>query len=195
MKTSDFATTCSVTLDTLFSPSNLSFLKCKTGRFEQSHLCQLPFSSKIIFMSVLFNRKFIDYPLFPGVVLADGNNSQHLPSKRLLSVWRRDTHNITRKVQGLSPGLSEHKERHCLSLFRLLKLNTTGWGADKQQKFISHSSRHWKSKIEMPAWLGEGLLPALRPYCIFTWWKGLESSVGSLLQGPWAIQEGSILTT
>lgn len=95
MKTSDFATTCSVTLDMLFSLSNLSFLKCKTGRFEQGHLCQLPFSSKITFMSVLFNRKFIDYPLFPDVVLADGNNSQRLPSKMSLSMWRRDTHNIT----------------------------------------------------------------------------------------------------
>lgn len=69
MKTSAFATSYSVTVGKLFSPSDLSFPKCKIRIFEHDHL-QLPFSSEVIFNSVLFNRTCMDYTLFSGVVLA-----------------------------------------------------------------------------------------------------------------------------
>lgn len=36
-------------------------------------ICKFPFSSKTIFISVVYSRKRIDYPLFPGIVLTDGN--------------------------------------------------------------------------------------------------------------------------
>lgn len=69
MKNSAFATSCSVTVGKLFILSGLSFPRNKIRIFEQNHL-QLPFSSEIIFSSVLFNRTGMDYPLFSGVFLA-----------------------------------------------------------------------------------------------------------------------------
>ena len=50
----------------------------------------------------------------------------------------------------------------CLSLFRLLYQNTTAWVHYKQQKLISHGSRHWESGIRTRAWLGEGPLLGCR---------------------------------
>lgn len=48
--------------------------------------------------------------------------------------------------------------------------NTTGWVACEQQKFVSHSTGGWQSKIRVPAWLsfvsGEGPLQGCRlPTC------------------------------
>lgn len=69
MKISAFATSYGVTVGKLFSPSGLSLPKYKVRIFEQDHL-QLPFSSEVIFNSVLFNRTCMDYTSFSGVVLA-----------------------------------------------------------------------------------------------------------------------------
>lgn len=66
---SAFATSCSVTVGKLFTLSGLSFPKYKIRIFEQDHV-QFPSSSAVIFNSVVFNRKCMDYPLFSGVVLA-----------------------------------------------------------------------------------------------------------------------------
>lgn len=77
MKMSAFATSCSVTVGKLFNPSGLSFPKYRIRIFKQDHL-QLPFSSEVIFNSVLFNRICMDYVLFSGVVLAKGIQRQCL---------------------------------------------------------------------------------------------------------------------
>ena len=64
---------------------------------------------------------------------------------------------------------------YCFSLFRLLQQSTTDWLAYKQQKFISHSSGVWKTKMGMPACSDECLTRTL------TLQKGLGSSVRALL--------------
>ena len=48
------------------------------------------------------------------------------------------------------------RTKDVFSLFRLLYQNSIGLIVYKQQKFISHSSGGWKSKVRVPAWLGEG---------------------------------------
>jgi hypothetical protein len=48
---------------------------------------------------------------------------------------------------------------HCDLIF-LLQQNTRDWVVYKQQKFISHSSRGWKSEVEVEVEHGQVLVPS-----------------------------------
>lgn len=46
--------------------------------------------------------------------------------------------------------------RSHISLLLLLQQNSRDWVVCKEQKYISHSFRIWKSKIRLSAWSGSG---------------------------------------
>ena len=89
--------------------------------------------------------------------------------------------------------------RPCLSLFGLIKYQTLAY---KQQKFISHSSGGWKSKIRVPAQLSshEGPLLGygwLTSRCVLTRQRaGRESKLScDTYRATNAIHEDSTLLT
>lgn len=51
--------------------------------------------------------------------------------------------------------------------------STIDRAAYKQQKRVSHSSRPWKSEIQMPSWFGSGddllMCTLLSSRCVLTW--------------------------
>ena len=82
----------------------------------------------------------------------------------------------------------------------LLKKCSTDQVAYKQQKFISHSSGHWKPKIKVAAWLGSGEGPLLGCRrlsfpCIFTWQKRRTLVSSDLYKGTNPIHQASTLMT
>lgn len=76
----------------------------------------------------------------------------------------------------------------------------TGW--HKQQAFVSHSSRVWKSEIRVPAWSSscEGLFLGgrwLTSNCFLTWWRAERGSKfsGDSYNSTNPMYEGSTLMT
>ena len=67
--------------------------------------------------------------------------------------------------------------------------------AYKQQKFISHSSGGWKSKIRVPAWSDEGPLLGGRFLVSFRGERSKGALRGLFYKGTHPIHEGFALMT
>lgn len=60
---------------------------------------------------------------------------------------------MSHSLCGVLMKVVEYKDGEGIHLVGLQCKWTTDWMADEHQKLISFSSRGWKSKIRMPAWL------------------------------------------